>query len=102
MTEDERAIRDLIATWTEASKKGDIQTVLSLMADDVVFMVPGRSFGKEAFVAASQGMQGMNFESRGEVQEIQVLGKWAWCRTHLTVTVTPSTGKPIRRAGTTL
>ena len=102
MSEDEIAIRDLIATWIEASKKGDLQTVLSLMADDVVFMVPGRSFGKEAFVAASQGMKGMNFEGRSEVQEVQVLGDWAWCRTHLTVIVTPPNGNTVRRSGNTL
>jgi ketosteroid isomerase-like protein len=50
MTEDERAIRALVATWMEASKAGDIATVLTLMSDDVVFMVPGQKpFGKEAF-----------------------------------------------------
>jgi uncharacterized protein (TIGR02246 family) len=102
MTEDERAIRDLIGTWLDASKKGDLQTVLSLMADDVVFMVPGRSFGKEAFVAASQGMRGVAFEGQSEVQEVQVLGDWAWCRTHLTVTATPPNGNPVRRSGNTL
>src|SRR4051794_348142 len=37
---DERAIRDLIATWMEASRAGDTAKVLSLMADDVVFQVP--------------------------------------------------------------
>ncbi len=36
----------------EASKAGDLDTILSLMADDVIFMVPGREpFGKEAFAA---------------------------------------------------
>jgi uncharacterized protein (TIGR02246 family) len=102
MTEDERAIRELIATWMEASKNGDLQTVLGLMADDVVFMVPGRSFGKEAFAKASQSMQGMTFEGRSEVLEVQVLGDWAWCRTHLTVSMTPPNGKPVRRSGNTL
>lgn len=42
MTHDERAIRDLIATWMKASQAGDLETVLGLMTDDVVFMVPGR------------------------------------------------------------
>ena len=42
MTDDETAIRALIATWMQASQQGDIDTVLSLMTDDVVFMVPGR------------------------------------------------------------
>ena len=47
MTEDERAIRELIATWMRASMAGDTDTVLSLMADDVVFMVAGQEpFGK--------------------------------------------------------
>lgn len=102
MTEDERAIRDLIATWMEATKKGELETVLNLMADDVVFMVPGRSFGKEAFAAASQGMKGMTIEGQSEVLEVKVLGDWAWCRTHLTVTATLSNGNPVRRSGNTL
>jgi uncharacterized protein (TIGR02246 family) len=42
MTEDERAIRELVDTWLAASKAGDLATVLSLMTDDVIFMVPGR------------------------------------------------------------
>jgi uncharacterized protein (TIGR02246 family) len=42
MTDDERAIRDLVATWMKASEAGDVQTVLNLMADDMIFMVPGR------------------------------------------------------------
>src|SRR5215467_11477651 len=102
MTQDESAIRHLIATWMDASKNGDLQTVLGLMADDVVFMVPGRSFGKEAFAAASQGMEGMQFEGKSEVQEIEVRGDRAWCRTHLTMTVTPPNGNPVRRSGNTL
>ena len=54
MTDDERAIRDLVDAWMAASKAGDVAKVLSLMTDDVVFMVPGREpFGKEAFAAAS-------------------------------------------------
>ena len=50
MTDDEQAIRELVSTWMKASEVGDINTVLSLMADDVIFMVPGRApFGKEQF-----------------------------------------------------
>ena len=50
MTDDERAIRELVASWMEASKTGDVAKVLSLMADDVIFTVPGREpFGKDAF-----------------------------------------------------
>jgi uncharacterized protein (TIGR02246 family) len=42
MTDDERAIRDLVERWMSASRAGDLATVLSLMADDVIFMVPGQ------------------------------------------------------------
>src|SRR3954454_8877201 len=46
----ETAIRTLVETWMAAAKAGDIATVLDLMTDDVIFMVPGREpFGKEAF-----------------------------------------------------
>ena len=58
MIDDERAIRDLVASWMKASEAGDVQTVLSLMADDVIFTVPGREpFGKDAFRAASETMK---------------------------------------------
>ena len=50
---DETAIRKLVETWMAASKAGDIATVLDLMTEDVIFMVPGREpFGKEAFAGA--------------------------------------------------
>jgi uncharacterized protein (TIGR02246 family) len=58
MTDDERAIQDLVATWMKASESGDVQTVMSLMADDVIFMVPGREpFGKDAFRAALETIE---------------------------------------------
>ena len=41
MTDDERAIRQVVETWMEASKSGNLATVLSLMTDDLIFMVPG-------------------------------------------------------------
>ena len=54
MTDDERAIRELVATWMQASQAGDTATVLSLMTNDAIFPVPGREpVGKEAFAAAA-------------------------------------------------
>jgi len=103
MTDDERAIRDLIATWMAASQAGDAATVLGLMTDDVIFMVPGREpFGKEAFAAASQSMKDVRFEGSYDIREIEVAGGWAYLRNYLTVTMTPPSGEPVRRAGFTL
>ena len=41
MTSDDRAIRDLVALWHSATGAGDVDTVLGLMAGDVVFLVAG-------------------------------------------------------------
>jgi uncharacterized protein (TIGR02246 family) len=100
---DERAIRDLVATWMAASRAGDTAKVLSLMADDVVFQVPGREpFGKEAFAAMSEGMKGVRMEGSSDIRELRVLGDWAYLRNHITITVAPPGGKPVKRAGYTL
>ena len=103
MTEDERAIRNLIDTWMSATQKGDIETVLNLMADDVIFMVPGQKpFGKDAFAAASRGMLNVRFEGRSDIEELKVLGNWAYVRNHIDLTITPEQGAPMHRAGYTL
>jgi uncharacterized protein (TIGR02246 family) len=103
MSEDERAIRNLIATWMTATQSGDLEKVLSLMADDVIFMVPGQApFGKEAFAATSRDMKGVRMEGKSNVEEVVVAGDWAWSRTHLVVTATPPNGPAMRRSGYTL
>jgi uncharacterized protein (TIGR02246 family) len=89
MTSDEQAIRDLVDQWLAASKAGDLATVLGLMTDDVVFMVPGRApFGKAEFAAGSKAMAGVEIDGTPNIQEIMVLGDWAWLRNHLRISVT--------------
>jgi uncharacterized protein (TIGR02246 family) len=103
MTEDERAIRELVDTWMEASKADDLETVLDLMADDVIFMTPGAEpFGKEAFKAASESMSGTAMDGRAAVREVEVIGDRAWVRNHIEVALTAPGGEPVRRAGYTL
>lgn len=103
MTDDERAIRDLVQTWMDASRRGDTAAVLELMTDDVLFLTPSREpFGKEAFRQSSEAMGDVRMEGRAEVQEIEVLGGWAWIRNHIDLVLTPSEGEPLRRAGYTL
>jgi uncharacterized protein (TIGR02246 family) len=104
VTDDERAIRNLVATWIDASKAGDVATVLSLMTDDAIFMVPGQEpFGKDAFAAVSETMKGMRMDGTSEVRELQVIGDWAYLRSHLEMTMTPPDGgRPTRRSGYTL
>jgi uncharacterized protein (TIGR02246 family) len=103
MTEDERAIREVVETWMSASRSGDVAAVLGLMTDDVVFMVPGREpFGKEAFAAATKGLSGMKLDGTSEIVELQVLGRWAYIRNHIDITMTPPDGNAVRRSGYTL
>jgi uncharacterized protein (TIGR02246 family) len=86
-----------------ASRAGDTATVLSLMADDAVFMVPGQApFGREAFAKASEGMKGVTMEGTSEIHELRVMGDWAYARAEIAMTVTPPGGAPIKRGGWTL
>ena len=83
MPTDEEEIRQLVKTWMAATKAGDIETVLSLMAEDVIFLLPGQepTMGKSAFASAAraQATQGpMQFDGTSEIQEIKVLGDWAF------------------------
>jgi uncharacterized protein (TIGR02246 family) len=98
--DEEQAIRQLVDTWLTASENGDLNTMLTLMADDVVFMVPGREpFGKEEFVQNYKQMRGVKLTTKSDIQEIKVLGEWAWMRNHLRVTFTPADGSPTTHSG---
>ena len=52
MGPDERAIREVHTAWIDAVNAGDLARLLSLMADDVVFLNPGQApFGRDGFPA---------------------------------------------------
>jgi|ERR1043165_748726 uncharacterized protein (TIGR02246 family) len=98
--DDKQAIRQSVETWLAASKAGDLSTLLDLLADDVLFIVPGQEpFGKEVFAAANQQqMQNMQMDASIDIKEIEVAGEWAWMRSFLTVTFTRD-GKAARHSG---
>lgn len=103
MSDDERAIREVMARWMAASSAGDVPSVLSLMTDDAVFLVPGRPpFGKQEFAAAAEAMRDVRLEGSDDIEELTVAGDWAWCISRVAVRVTPREGSPFRRAGHTL
>jgi len=86
-----------------ASQAGDTATVLSLMTDEAVFMVPGRDpFGKEGFAAAAQDVKGVRTEGTSDIRELRVLGDWAYLRAYVRVSITPPGGAAVRRIGYTL
>jgi uncharacterized protein (TIGR02246 family) len=107
MNDDERQIRELVATWMSATKAGDLAAVLDLMTDDVKFLVAGRpAFGKEQFAAqmtpSPSGPPLPEFDGHSEIREVHVEGNLAYIVTQLTVDVTPPGGPTTRRTGNTL
>jgi uncharacterized protein (TIGR02246 family) len=92
MSNDEQAIRDMMALWHSATAKGDVDTVLGLMDENAVFLVAGQPpmRGREAF---ERGLRGLlkthRIESSSDIQEVEVSGPWAYCWSQLTVKVIP-------------
>jgi uncharacterized protein (TIGR02246 family) len=105
-SDDQRAIRSLVAEWMAATKRGDGEAILELMTDDAVFLVPGQPpMTKAVFAMAARAepRERPAFDGVSDIKEIRVDGDSAYVWSHLTVTVTPpGDHAPIRRAGHTL
>lgn len=107
MQSDEEQIRALVSRWMAATKAGDVDTILSLIADDVVFLLPGRPpMRRDEFtqgMKAQAGKTAPKFEGSSDIQEITVSGDWAFMWTRLSVVATPQDGSPpMARDGHTL
>jgi len=93
MQKDEHAIRELIEQWVEASMESDLDALLGLMAEDVMFMVPGgEPFDREGFIAMHDAMKGGRVEVDYEIHELQVHGDFAFARNKVEVTAFPAAG----------
>jgi uncharacterized protein (TIGR02246 family) len=107
MTSDEQSIRDLIQTWLQASAENNLDVILSLMTDDVIFLRQGQTpmRGKQAFADAFAAVMGkFKTDTQSDVQEIHIDGNLAYCLSHLQVTMAPITigTPPIHIAGNIL
>jgi uncharacterized protein (TIGR02246 family) len=106
MDADQRSIRDAIARWHSATIAGDVDAVVELMSDDVVFLVAGNApmRGRDAFAAGLRKvLESHRIESSGEVQEIDISGELAYCWAELDVTIIPKAGgSAMRRKGSAL
>ena len=100
MSNDEQAIRELIATWHSATAKGDVSQLLTLMAGDVVFLVAGKPpmRGRDDFAAGfKQATESLHIESSSDIQEIHINGDWAYVWNYLVVAMTPKAGRASQR-----
>jgi uncharacterized protein (TIGR02246 family) len=102
---DDEAIAAVIERWHRATGEGDVEAVLRLMTDDVVFLTPGHPpISKDGF---QKGLRGLLLSHRivssGRVREIRVFGGWAYAWSDLAVSIEPRQGGPsMRRAGPAL
>ena len=102
MTSDEQAIRNLIGVWMDATQNGDTARVLELMTEDVVFLRPDQRAmqGRHEYEVLANSMDGkvpMEFEHK--ILEIRTFGDWAYCWSHLAITVIPASGERGHRRG---
>jgi len=79
---DERAIREVHSAWIDAVNAGDLVRLLTLMADDVVFLNPGRApFGRDGFSAVfPSAHQQARIRCSSELEEVVVVGEVAYTR----------------------
>ena len=99
---DERAVRDLHCTWIAAVNAGDLDSLLSLMADDVVFLTPGREpVSRDGFPAGfTAGHRDFRIRCVSELEEVVVGGALAhaWSRDSLSL-VPRAGGEAMEMAG---
>jgi uncharacterized protein (TIGR02246 family) len=89
MGSDERAIREVHTTWIDAVNAGDLALLLTLMADDVVFLNPGQApFDREGFpIGFLAAHQQSRIRCISELEEVVIVGEVAYtvCRDSLSV-----------------
>jgi uncharacterized protein (TIGR02246 family) len=94
MASDEQEIRTVHSIWIDAVNAGDLARLLTLIAEDVVFLTPGqapadREIFSNHFMAAHQQMR---IACASELEEVVVVGEVAYTRSRDTLSVTPRDG----------
>ena len=94
MGPDEREIREVHSSWIDAVNAGDLDRLLTLMADDVVFLNPGRPPLCRAGFSAnfSAAHQQVRIRCISELEEVVVVGEVAYTRSRDALSVTPRAG----------
>lgn len=94
MGSDERAVREVHATWIAAVNARDLERLLGLMTDDVVYLSPGRpAFGRDGFREGfTAGHQRSHIHCISELQEVTVAGEIAYTLCKDSLSVTPRDG----------
>ncbi len=94
MGTDEEEIREVHSAWINAVNAGDLVCLLTLMADDAVFLNPGQApLGRDGFSANfSVAHQQVRIRCLSELEEVVVVGEVAYTRSRDALYVTPRAG----------
>jgi uncharacterized protein (TIGR02246 family) len=94
MIPDERAIREVHSTWVDAVNAGDLVRLLSLVADDVVFLNPGQApFGWEGFPPRfSAAHHQARIYCISDLDDVVVVGEMSYTLSRDSLSVTPRAG----------
>jgi len=102
MDTDEQQIRRLMDEWCRRTAEGDVESVLTLMTDDAVFLTCGNApMTKRDFAASAAGMTGrVRIEATQDVKELHASGDVAYAWTYISVVMTSvETASKTERAG---
>ena len=101
MRSDEQAVRELHSTWIDAVNAGDLARLLTLMADDVVLINPGRApVGRDAFRDVfSSAHQQARIHCVSDLEGVVVVGEVAYTRSLDSLSVIPTGGEEEKFAG---
>ena len=100
MTSEEQAVRRSLDDFMAADRARDLPRLLSMLADDCVFLMPGRP--PVAGKAAVEALYRQYYERYADaevdhtatIEELQVAGDWAYWWGVDAVTITPPAGAP--------
>ncbi len=91
---DERAIREVHTAWIDAVNAADLDRLLTLMTDDVVFLNPGQApFGRDGFPAVFAGAhRQLRLRCTSELEEVVAIGDVGYTRCHDALSLAPRAG----------
>src|SRR6266704_2552774 len=91
---DEQQIRNLMAEWRRLTTEGNLDGLLSLLADDVIFLTPANPpITRDDFAKGFREVSAKaRIEAIQDVKQIRASGDMATAWSHLTVVLTPKDG----------
>jgi len=80
--------------WRRLTAEGNLDGLLSLLSDDVIFLTPGNPpITKQDFAAGFRQVAAKaRIESTQDVKELRVSGEIAYAWSHLTIVLIPNDG----------